>query len=245
LTGVRNLAARQRLFHELSLVATDRERQIRARSDTDLAVRWHAAAHQTDVWRRGRDCGQLAVMGEATPPAELCSRLATIDDVPRLRELMNEAIAVLQSPYLTPEQVASSRAIMGLDLQLIHDGTYFIIECDGEIAGCGGWSRRATLYGKDDTPRRDAALLDPKTQPAKVRAMYTDPRFTRRGVGRLILSLCESAAAEEGYHELELMATLSGHPLYRSFGFTDVEEVTDDTGGTPVPLVRMRKPVET
>ena len=79
---------------------------------------------------------------------------------------MNEAIEVLQAPYLTPDQIASSRAIMGLDLQLIHDGTYFVIECDGEIVGCGGWSRRATLYGSDVTPGRDAALLDPMTEPA-------------------------------------------------------------------------------
>ena len=75
--------------------------------------------------------------------------------------------------------------------------------------------------------------------------MYTDPRFARRGVGRLILTLCESAAAAEGFGELELMATLSGYPLYRSFGFVDLEEVTDDTGGAPVPLVRMRKQLDT
>ena len=178
-------------------------------------------------------------------PRELSYRLATIDDAPRLRAIMNEAIAVLQAPYLTPEQIASSRAIMGLDLQLIHDGTYFVIECDGKIVGCGGWSRRATLYGNDVTPGRDAALLDPTTEPARVRAMYTDPRFARLGVGRLVLSLCESAASAEGFQELELMATLSGHPLYRSFGFVDIEEVIDDTGGAAVPLVRMRKSIGT
>jgi GNAT superfamily N-acetyltransferase len=184
-------------------------------------------------------------MADATTPGEFTYRLATIDDAPRLRTIMNEAIGVLQAPYLREDQIASSRAIMGLDLQLIHDGTYFVIECDGEIAGCGGWSRRATLYGSDDTPGRDAALLDRTTEPARVRAMYTDPRFARRGVGRLVLALCEGAAMAEGFHELELMATLSGHPLYRSFGFLDIEEVIDDTGGAPVPLVRMRKPLET
>lgn len=173
----------------------------------------------------------------------LTHRLATTDDVPRLREIIDEAIGQLQAPYLTPEQITSSRAIMGLDLQLVEDGTYFVIECDGEIAGCGGWSRRSTLYGNDATPGRDAALLDPSNDPARVRAMYTDPRFARRGIGRLILTLCESAAAAEGFHELELMATLSGYPLYRAFGFADLEEVTDDSGGAPVPLIRMRMPV--
>jgi GNAT superfamily N-acetyltransferase len=182
-------------------------------------------------------------MVERTTPDNLTHRLATTDDVPRLRAIVNEAIGVLQASYLTPEQITSSRAIMGLDLQLVEDGTYFVIESDGEIVGCGGWSRRSTLYGNDATPRRNAALLNPSTEPARVRAMYTDPRFARRGVGRLILTLCESAAAAEGFHQLELMATLSGHPLYQSFGFVDVEEVTDDTGGAPVPLIRMRKPV--
>ena len=182
-------------------------------------------------------------MVERTTPNNLIHRLATTDDLPSLRAIVNEAIGVLQAPYLTPEQITSSRAIMGLDLQLVEDGTYFVIECDGGIVGSGGWSRRSTLYGNDATPGRDAALLNPSTEPARVRAMYTEPRFARCGVGRLILSLCESAAAAEGFGELELMATLSGHPLYRSFGFVDLEEVTDNTGGAPVPLIRMRKPV--
>jgi GNAT superfamily N-acetyltransferase len=123
---------------------------------------------------------------------------------------------------------------------VVHDGTYYLIESDGALAGCGGWSRRATLYGGDHSAGRDAALLDPATQPAKVRAMYTHPAFTRRGVGRLVLSLCASAAAAEGFRSLELMATLAGLPLYRAFGFTPVEELSDARGGAPVPIVRMR-----
>lgn len=182
-------------------------------------------------------------MVDQTTSNNLSHRLATIDDVPRLRVIVNDAIGVLQAPYLTPDQITSCRAIMGVDIQLVEDGTYFVVECDGEIVGCGGRSRRSTLYGNDATPGRDAALLNPSTEPARVRAMYTDPRFARRGVGRLILTLCESAASAEGFGELELMATRSGHPLYQSFGFVDLDEVTDDTGGAPVPLTRMRKPL--
>lgn len=171
----------------------------------------------------------------------LASRLATMDDIPRLVPLMEAAIDQLQRRFLSESQIASSHAIMGLDQQLIDDGTYFVIEADGELAGCGGWSRRATLYGGDHSAGRDAALLDPSRDPARVRAMYTHPGFTRRGVGRLIIELCEQAAAAEGFRELELMSTLAGQPLYAAAGFEVMEEVEDATGGTPVPLLKMRK----
>jgi len=161
--------------------------------------------------------------------------------MPALAALMNAAIGELQKPFLTVEQIASSRAIMGLDTQLIDDGTYFVVEQDGALAGCGGWSRRATLYGGDRSPGRDAALLDPAKDAARVRAMYTHPSFTRRGVGRLILMLCEDAARSEGFISVELMATMAGEPLYRACGFEAVEEVVDNRGGASVPLLRMRK----
>jgi GNAT superfamily N-acetyltransferase len=147
----------------------------------------------------------------------------------------------LQKPFLDERQIASSRAIMGLDTQLIDDGTYFIVEVDGELAGCGGWSRRATLYGGDQSPGRSAALLDPATDPARIRAMYTHPGFTRRGVGRMILSLCEQAARAEGFSRVELMSTRAGEPLYRACGYVAGERVDDDRGGAAVPLVRMQK----
>jgi len=171
----------------------------------------------------------------------LISRLATRDDLPELLPLIDAAIGELLDAFLEPAQVASSRAIMGLDTQLVDDGTYFVVEDDGHLAGCGGWSRRATLYGGDHSDGRDSALLDPGRDPAKIRAMYTHPRFTRRGVGRLILARCESAARAEGFTTLELMATLSGRPLYEASGFTTIETVEDASGGVPVPLVRMRK----
>jgi GNAT superfamily N-acetyltransferase len=171
----------------------------------------------------------------------LTHRLATRDDLPELGPLIDTAIAELQKEFLNDDQIAASRSIMGLDTSLIDDRTYFLVEVDGQVAGCGGWSRRATLYGGDHSSGRDAALLDPAKDPAKVRAMYTHPDFARRGVGRLILALSEAAAAAEGFTTLELMATLSGEPLYRAAGFVAVEHVSDDAGGAAVPLVRMRK----
>jgi len=168
-------------------------------------------------------------------------RLATRDDLAVLATLMDLAIAELQKPFLDEAQIASSRTIMGLDTQLIDDGTYFVIEQGGAIAGCGGWSRRATLYGGDRSPGRDAALLDPAKDAARVRAMYTHPNFTRRGVGRLILSLCEEAARAEGFTRAELMATRAGEPLYRACGYVPIEHTSDDRGGVPVPLSRMTK----
>ena len=171
----------------------------------------------------------------------LTHRLALRHDLEALKELMDAAIAELQKPFLDESQIASSRAIMGLDTQLIDDGTYFIVESDGQLAGCGGWSRRATLYGGDQTPGRSAALLDPRIDAARIRAMYTHPNHTRKGVGRLIISLCEEAARAEGFTKMELVSTLSGEPLYRACGFEPYEKIMDDRGGSGVPLLRMRK----
>jgi GNAT superfamily N-acetyltransferase len=175
---------------------------------------------------------------------EFTSRLAVPEDVTALTSVMDRAIADLQRAFLDEAQIASSRAIMGIDTQLIDDGTYFVVESGTDIAGCGGWSRRATLYGGNHTPGRDSQLLDPSVDPARVRAMYTNPAYARRGVGRLILSLCEAAAAEKGFTRLELMSTLSGEPLYTAYGFRPLERLEDATGGVPVPLVRMEKQVE-
>jgi GNAT superfamily N-acetyltransferase len=172
---------------------------------------------------------------------DLKHRLARREDLPALAALMDRAIAELQKPFLSEDQIAASRAIMGLDTQLIDDGTYFMVEQGRALAGCGGWSRRETLYGGDSSPGRSAALLDPAKDAARVRAMYTHPAFTRRGVGRLILSLCEHAARAEGFTRIQLMATLAGEPLYRACGYEPVESIVDDRGGEPVPLLLMRK----
>jgi GNAT superfamily N-acetyltransferase len=171
----------------------------------------------------------------------LTHRLARHDDIDALRELMNAAISELQKPFLDEREIASSRMIMGLDTPLIDDGTYFIVEVDGRLAGCGGWSRRATLYGGDQSPGRSTAPLDPAKNAARVRAMYTHPDHTRKGVGRLIISLCEEAARSEGFKTVELMATLAGEPLYRACGYEPCERILDDRGDVAVPLLRMRK----
>jgi GNAT superfamily N-acetyltransferase len=170
-------------------------------------------------------------------------RLATADDVAVLVPLIDAAIEELQRGFLDAEQIEASKAFMGIDRQLVDDGTYFLVEIDGTVAGCGGWSRRATLYGGDHSTGRDATLLDPASDPARVRAMYTHPDFARRGVGRRVLEACEDAAAAEGYVTLELMGTRAGRPLYEAFGFQPLEEYEDASGGAPVPMTRMQRPV--
>jgi GNAT superfamily N-acetyltransferase len=173
----------------------------------------------------------------------LTSRLATRDDLPVLEPLVQASIVELQRAFLDDAQIRSSQTIMGVDTQLVDDGTYFVVEIDGAIAGCGGWSRRATLYGGDHSAGRDSKLLDPAQDAAKVRAMYTHPDYVRRGVGRLILEQCEAAAKAEGFTSLELAATLAGRPLYEAAGFEPFEFTSDPGDGVPVPLVRMRKPL--
>jgi GNAT superfamily N-acetyltransferase len=175
----------------------------------------------------------------------LTHRLATEADLPALRELMALAIAILQRGFLDEAQIAASREVMGLDTQLVADRTYFMVEDDGRLAGCGGWSRRATLYGGDhSTALRNAALLDPACDAARVRAMYTHPAFARRGVGRLILALCEAAAAAEGFGSVQLMATLSGEPLYRACGYAEIERTAAaPVNGVVVPLILMGKAI--
>jgi GNAT superfamily N-acetyltransferase len=169
-------------------------------------------------------------------------RWATMDDAPALDALIRLAIDTLQADVLTPEQVVASHAVMGLDRQLIADGTYLIAQRDGQIAGCGGWSRRATLYGGDHSADlRDPALLDPARDPARIRAMYTHPAFVRQGVGRRVLHGCEQAAARHGFVRAELMATMSGQPLYVAAGYQPIEPTSVNANGVVVPMVRMGK----
>jgi GNAT superfamily N-acetyltransferase len=175
-------------------------------------------------------------------------RIATEADLPMLRALMTRAIEHLQHGFLSPDQVRASHKVMGLDSQLVRDGTYFVIEEQGIgeqaiAAGCGGWSFRATLYGGDDSVvAREPERLDPAKDAAKVRAMYTNPDFARRGVGRMLLALCEDTARAAGFGRVELMATMAGVPLYRAAGYVAVAETqASEIDGVAVPLLLMGK----
>lgn len=171
----------------------------------------------------------------------LAIRIAQASDAEAIAALMELAISELQKGFLTPEQIEASHVAMGLDLQLIEDGTYFCVEQDGDLVGCGGWSRRATLYGGNHSAGRDARLLDPATERARIRAMYTHPEHTRKGIGRLILETAEQAAREEGFTEIEMAATQAGKPLYLTCGYAIESEWFDTNGAVPVPLATMWK----
>ena len=162
-------------------------------------------------------------------------RLARLDEADAIDALMKASTRDLFPAYYDAVQTeASIRFIASVDAALIADGTYFVAEIDGELVACGGWSRRDKLYtgsGEGDT---DARLLDPATEPARVRAMFVRPDWTRRGLGRRILEACEAAARAEGFRKLALMATLPGRPLYEAYGFR----------GTGEMMVRMPDGVE-
>jgi GNAT superfamily N-acetyltransferase len=170
-------------------------------------------------------------------------RLTTLDDLDALREVMRRSIETLQTDFLTREQVVASHRVMGLDTQLIRDGTYFMVEENGRIAGCGGWSWRSTLYGGDESMvSREPEALDPAVDAARIRAMYTDPDFARRGVGRLVIRLCEQAAMRAGFRKATMMATMAGVPLYAACGYVEFERVLSaPVDGVRVPLARMEK----
>ena len=170
-------------------------------------------------------------------------KIADIQDVAEVKILMNLAINILQRGYLTPEQILASHESMGLDTQLIEDGTYFCVWESGRIVGCGGWSFRSTLYGGNHSAGRDAGLLNPKTDRARIRAMYTHPDFTRRGIGRLILERSEQAAEAAGFKAFEMAATLAGEAFYKHCGYNIERRWQDEHGVVPVPLLTMVKTI--
>lgn len=172
----------------------------------------------------------------------LTHRLATHNDIDDIKSLMSLSMQALLPAVLSPEQVARSHASMGLDTQLLDDETYFLIYEGHVLVGCGGWSRRRTLYGGNHTEGRDANLADPKTEAAKIRAMYTHPDYTRRGIGRLLIQLGEDAAKAEGFRSMELGATASGLLLYEKCGYEAIEDLAEpDEDGVIVPIILMRK----
>ena len=147
-------------------------------------------------------------------------RKATLDDRGALDSLIARSARALTLGTYTPRQVETAlRSAFGVDSQLITDGTYLVAEADGGIVGCGGWSRRRTLFGGDARPSRDSSELDPKRDAAKIRAFFIDPAHVRRGIGRALLERCEAEARERGFTRLELMAMLSGVDFYRAHGY--------------------------
>ena len=175
---------------------------------------------------------------------EFTYRLAVETDIPYIRILMRNAITELQSDFLSPAQIEASFAVMGLDSQLIEDGTYYVVEGLGHIVACGGWSYRNTLFGGDHTDGRDLTPLDPAKNAARIRGMYTHPLWVRQGLGRMVLELCEKAAGDAGFKHLKMGATLSGEKLYQAYGYS-VEEYFEATApsGITIPLVKMRKTI--
>ena len=169
-------------------------------------------------------------------------KIATLDGAENIKALMALSMAKLLPDVLTPKQVERSTESMGLDTQLLEDGTYFLIYHDKKLVGCGGWSRRRTLYGGNHTVGRNDDFANPSTESAKIRAMYTHPDHTRQGIGKLILSLGENAARAEGFISIELGATASGILLYEKCGYSVIGDLAKpDATGVIVPIILMRK----
>jgi GNAT superfamily N-acetyltransferase len=187
-------------------------------------------------------------------------RQAVHTDIPMLRKLIEASVRGLQARDYSPSQIESALAtVYGVDSQLITDGTYFVVEVATAadqavqaishrsellIVGCGGWSRRKTLFGADHWTDREDSLLSPQRDAAKIRAFFVHPDWARRGIGSMILVACESAAADAGFTRLEMGATLSGLPFYRARRYIALEElVVRLANGESLPIFRMEKRV--
>jgi GNAT superfamily N-acetyltransferase len=170
-------------------------------------------------------------------------RLAREDDVPALEALIPLSVRTLQALHYSPAQMeAALGPVFAVDQQLIRDRTYFVAERDGVVVGCGGWSRRRSLYGGDHAREQEDALLDPQQDSARVRAFFVHPEWARRGIGRSIMNACEAAIVEAGFRSVDIVATLAGEPLYASFGYALVERFEIALGsGVSLPVVRMTR----
>ena len=170
-------------------------------------------------------------------------RRAGPDEVASLTDLLRASVLGLANAEYSPRQLESALThVFGVDTRLIADGTYFVVEENEQSLACGGWSRRRTLYGGDQSAGRSDDRLDPGSEPARIRAFFVHPDHARRGLGRLLLDFCEDAARSEGFQRMELMATLSGVPLYERCGYARVEAVDLELpDGIHFPLVRMSR----
>jgi GNAT superfamily N-acetyltransferase len=170
-------------------------------------------------------------------------RQASADDAEEIRELIGRSIRALGAADYSPEQIEGAlKGAFGLDSQLIADGTYFVVESQGRLIGCGGWSYRRTLFGGDARTGRDAAALDPGTDAAKIRAFFVDPEASRRGIGSALLDHCEAEARRHGFRRAEMMATLPGKRLYEARGYVSGARVQYPVGpGVTIEFVPMSK----
>jgi GNAT superfamily N-acetyltransferase len=170
-------------------------------------------------------------------------RAAVLDDRPSLTSLIARSARALSTADYRAEQIEGAlRGAFGVDTQLIHDCTYFVIEAAGEIVACGGWSYRRTLFGSDSRLERDAAELDPRTEPAKIRAFFVHPQHTRKGLGTMLLQECEREARGRGFARAELMGTLPGVRLYAARGYVAQPQVLYEVSpGVHIEFVPMVK----
>lgn len=170
-------------------------------------------------------------------------RKATLADRSAVEQLIIESARNLSRDDYSEQQIEAAIAtVFGVDTNLILDGTYFVADCDGALIGCGGWSRRKTLFGGDQYATRDASELDPATEPAKIRAFFVHPEHARKGIARAILAACESEARACGFQSVELMSTLPGLKLYRACGYVGDRRVEYEIGeGVSIEFVPMRK----
>lgn len=177
---------------------------------------------------------------------EVRLRRATLDDRPAISKLIEMSARGLSREEYSDAQIeAAVKSVFGVDSDLIRDGTYFVAEAEGQMVGCGGWSRRRTLFGGDQYAGREEAELDPSRDAARIRAFFIHPGWARKGVGRAILERCEQEARLCGFRSLELMATLPGLKFYRSLGYVGAERVTYELqGGVTIDFVPMRKELD-
>ena len=170
-------------------------------------------------------------------------RLATAADLPAIAALIPISARALSRGFYTEAQTeAAIRHVFGPDTRLVADGTYFVAEEESALSGCGGWSKRRTLYGGDQMKSADDPLLDPRTDAARIRAFFVHPGFARRGVGRAILEACLDAARAAGFRRVELASTLPGVPFYRAFGFEEREALEAPMPvGFGLPVIRMER----
>lgn len=173
-------------------------------------------------------------------------RTADLDDVPSLEELIPLSVRELQSDYYSTDQMeAAFGRVFVVDRQLITDGTYLVAEAEGRVIGCGGWSKRKSMFGGDAIRASEDSLLDPATDAARVRAFFIHPHWARRGIGRAILAASEEAIAAAGFARIELVATLAGEPLYKACGYSEIERYeVAMSGGLALPVVLMAKSVK-